>query len=70
MAFAFAGVWTPGPAMPDAIRTIADFTPIGAAAQAMTDAWLSGWPSAQHVLVLAFWAVGTTVAAVRLFGWE
>ena len=52
------------------IRTIADFTPIGAAAEAMTDAWLSGWPSTQHVLVLAVWAVVTPVAATRLFRWE
>lgn len=66
----FAGVWTPGETMPDAARAIADFTPIGAAAEAMTDAWFGDWPSALHLAVLLAWAVIAGTAATRLFRWE
>ncbi|WP_240760000.1 ABC transporter permease [Phytoactinopolyspora endophytica] len=67
----FAGVWTPGDAMPDGLRAVADFTPLGAATEAMSDAWVHGdWPSALHLLVLAGWAVVGSVAAARLFRWE
>jgi ABC-2 type transport system permease protein len=66
----FAGVWTPGAAMPDGLRAIADFTPMGAAAEAMTATWDGAWPSALHLIVMAAWAVGTTAVAARLFRWE
>ena len=66
----FAGVWTPGAAMPDAARSIADFTPIGAASAAMADAWFGAWPTPLQVAVLAGWAVVASVAAARLFRWE
>ncbi|HEX6235324.1 MAG TPA: hypothetical protein VFZ63_19500 [Jiangellaceae bacterium] len=66
----FAGVWTPGAAMPDAARAIADFTPIGAASAAMADAWSGAWPTPLQVAVLASWAVVASVAAARLFRWE
>lgn len=66
----FAGVWTPGDAMPDAARAIADFTPIGAAVEAMTDAWFGDWPSALHVAVLVAWTLGAGIAATKLFRWE
>jgi ABC-2 type transport system permease protein len=66
----FAGVWTPGAAMPDAARSIADFTPIGAASEAMADAWSGAWPTPLHLAVLAGWAVVASVAATRLFRWE
>ena len=66
----FAGVWTPGAAMPDAARSIADFTPIGAASEAMADAWSGAWPTLLHLAVLAGWAVVASFAAARLFRWE
>lgn len=66
----FAGVWTPGPTMPDTLRTIADFSPIGAASEAMLDAWLGDWPTGLHLAVLAGWAVVASVAATKLFRWE
>ena len=66
----FAGVWTPGAAMPDAARGIAGFTPIGAASEAMADAWAGSWPTALHLAVLAGWAVLASAAAARLFRWE
>ncbi|NED98357.1 ABC transporter permease [Phytoactinopolyspora alkaliphila] len=67
----FAGVWTPGDTMPDGARAVADFTPLGAATEAMADAWVHGdWPSTLHLLVLAGWAVVGGFAAARLFRWE
>jgi len=66
----FAGVWTPGAAMPDAARSVADFTPIGAASAAMADAWSGAWPTLLHLAVLAGSAVVASVAAARLFRWE
>ncbi len=66
----FAGVWTPGPLMPDAVRRVADFTPLGAASQAMQDAWAGGWPRPLHLVVLAVTALAFGTAAARLFRWE
>ena len=66
----FAGVWTPGPAMPDAIRSVADFSPVGAAAEAMTDAWFGDWPSPLHLAVMVGWAVAGGFVAAKLFRWE
>ncbi|HEX6326002.1 MAG TPA: ABC transporter permease [Jiangellaceae bacterium] len=47
----FAGVWTPGATMPDAARNVADFTPIGAASEAIADAWSGAWPTPLHLAV-------------------
>jgi ABC-2 type transport system permease protein len=66
----FAGVWTPGFAMPDAARAVADFTPVGAAVEAMTDAWFGDWPSALHLAVLLAWTVAASSVATKLFRWE
>lgn len=66
----FAGVWTPGEAMPDGARAIADLTPVGAAVEAMTDAWFGDWPSTLHLAVLVAWTAAATAAATRLFRWE
>ena len=65
----FAGVWTPGPMMPEGARRVADFMPLGAASQAMQDAWAGGWPSPLHLVVMSGMAVGFGVAATRLFRW-
>lgn len=69
MLFA-AGVWTPGPAMPDAVRRVADFTPLGAASQALQDSWQGLWPSPLHLVVMLVAAVALAAAAVRWFRWE
>jgi ABC-2 type transport system permease protein len=66
----FAGVWTPGPVMPDAVRRISDFTPLGAASQAMQDAWDGTFPSALHLLVMAGYVLVAGALATRLFRWE
>lgn len=69
MLFA-AGVWTPGPVMPDVVRQVSDFTPLGAASQAMQDAWDGTFPSALHLTVMAGYLLVAGALATRLFRWE
>lgn len=65
-----AGLWTPGPMMPDMVATIATYTPLGAASQAMNDAWFGlGMPWVQ-LLVMAVWTVVMFGLAARTFKWE
>ncbi|WP_134322879.1 ABC transporter permease [Cumulibacter soli] len=65
-----AGLWTPGPAMPETLQTISTYTPLGAASQAMSDAWYGGdFPALQLVVVTA-WAVVLFLAAARFFRWK
>ncbi|GAA4456366.1 ABC transporter permease [Phytohabitans houttuyneae] len=66
----FAGVWTPGPVMPDGLRRVSDFTPLGAASQAMQDSWTGTFPSALHLVVMAAYVAVAGALAARLFRWE
>lgn len=67
----FAGLWTPGPMMPDALEAVARFTPLGAASQSLTDTWFvgGGMPWLQLGVMLA-WAVGMFAVAARTFRWS
>ena len=64
-----AGMWTPGPLMPDTIRTISGFTPMGAMTQALTDAWYTGNVSLLPFIVMAVWALLASALAVKVFRW-
>ena len=66
----FAGVWTPGPAMPALAQRIADFTPLGAASQAMQSAYHGTWPSPLHVVVMLGFVAVLGTLAVRRFRWS
>jgi ABC-2 type transport system permease protein len=66
----FAGVWIPRSIMPDGLRTVSDFTPLGAAVQALHDSWFGAAPSATHLLVMAGYAVVVGLIAVRFFRWD
>lgn len=66
----FAGVWTPGPLMPEPFASLAVFTPLGAAAESMTAAWYGGSVQLLPLLVMASWTVLCTSLAVRLFRWR
>jgi ABC-2 type transport system permease protein len=58
----FAGVWTPG--------SIAKFTPLGAAAQAMTTGWFEdGFPTLR-IVVLVAWTAVLLPLGIRLFRWS
>ncbi|NNU26131.1 ABC transporter permease [Isoptericola sediminis] len=65
-----AGVWTPGPAMPDLIQEIGQFSPLGAASQALSAGWFDdGFPTLQ-VVVMVVWTALLLPLAVRLFRWS
>jgi ABC-2 type transport system permease protein len=66
----FAGLFWPIPTMPSALRHLSHATPLGAAVQALQDAWLGHWPHPLQLLTLAAYAVVFGVAAARLFRWE
>jgi ABC-2 type transport system permease protein len=66
----FAGLWLPVAAMPATLRHIAEFTPAGAATQALGDAAAGSWPGWVHLAVLAGYAVVFGTVAVRSFRWD
>jgi ABC-2 type transport system permease protein len=66
----FAGLWVPRATMPDALRRISDFTPLGAAAQALQDSMQGRWPLLLHLTVLAAYAALFGLLAVKWFRWE
>jgi ABC-2 type transport system permease protein len=66
----FAGVYIPLEIMPDAIQTIAGYTPAGAAVQALSASWAGSTPTATSLLVLAVSAAVAAGLATRTFRWE
>jgi ABC-2 type transport system permease protein len=52
------------------LRDIGDWTPSGAAVQAMQSSMQGSFPSAQELLVLLAYALVFGFLAVRFFGWE
>ncbi|MGD2102586.1 MAG: ABC transporter permease [Acidimicrobiia bacterium] len=66
----FAGVYVPRPFMSEGLNTVSNFTPLGAAVQAMTDSWAGVTPSAAHLVVMAVWTLGCGLLAIRFFRWE
>jgi len=66
----FAGLWMPRAAMPDTLRQISDYTPLGAGVQALTDTAAGGTPQLLHIVVMLAWIAVTGIAAARLFSWE
>jgi ABC-2 type transport system permease protein len=66
----FAGLWLPRPLMPSVLLDISNYTPLGAAVQAIQASMLQGFPSAAPLLVLASYAVVFGFLARRFFRWE
>ena len=64
----FAGLWTPQ--ISAETRRIGQFTPLGAANQALRDAMAGGWPHPTALLVLAGCTLACAAVAVRVFRWE
>ena len=64
----FAGLWTPQ--MSATARHIGQFTPLGAAAQALSDSMAGTWPHPSALAVLALCTIACAAAAVRFFRWE
>jgi ABC-2 type transport system permease protein len=66
----FAGLWAPRATMGQTLRDIGDYTPLGAAVQALQDATAGTWPGAGRLLVMAAYAVAGAAIANRLFRWQ
>jgi ABC-2 type transport system permease protein len=66
----FAGMWTPRETMSDLMRTISDYTPLGAAQHAMLTSMQGTFPPTQSLVVMAAYAVVFGFLAVKLFRWE
>ena len=64
----FAGLWTP--VMSGTARHIGEFTPLGAAVQALRDGMAGAWPHPMTLAVLGGCTVVCTGAAARLFRWD
>jgi ABC-2 type transport system permease protein len=66
----FAGLWLPRALMPVVLRDISDYTPVGAAAEALQDAMQGQFPPAAPLLVLTGYALACSLLARRYFRWE
>jgi ABC-2 type transport system permease protein len=66
----FAGLWIPRDSMNDVLRTISDFTPLGAGVQALQDAAAGHWPQLLHLAVMLGWTIVAGGLAARFFRWE
>ncbi|MDA3647857.1 ABC transporter permease [Saccharopolyspora indica] len=66
----FAGLWIPRTEMNDVLRTISDFTPLGAGVQSLQDAAAGHWPQLLHVTVMLGWTIVAGGLAARYFRWE
>lgn len=66
----FAGLWIPRDSMNNVLRTISDFTPMGAGVQALQDAAGGDWPQLLHVAVMLGWTIVAGGLAARYFRWE
>ncbi|UWE13055.1 ABC transporter permease [Actinacidiphila bryophytorum] len=66
----FAGLFLPIAAMPPLLQHISRAAPLGAAAQALTDAAGGRWPHPLQLITLTAYAVAFCAGAIRLFRWE
>ena len=66
----FAGLWLPRALMPAILQDISDYSPLGAAVEAIQYSMQTGFPPARPLLVLAAYAVVFGFAARRFFRWE
>jgi ABC-2 type transport system permease protein len=64
------GVWVPVQVMPPAMRDVIEWTPFGAASQALDQAMRNEFPDLIHLAVTAGWAAVLIAVAVRWFRWE
>jgi ABC-2 type transport system permease protein len=66
----FAGLWLPRALMPQLLLDVSNYTPLGAAVQAMQASMQTGFPPVAPLLVLAGYAVVFGYLARRFFRWE
>ena len=66
----FSGLYFPVQLMPAVIQDISNYTPLGAAVQAIGYSWVGQFPPAQSLLVLVGYALVFGFVAKRFFRWE
>ncbi|ADP81698.1 ABC transporter permease [Pseudofrankia inefficax] len=66
----FAGLWIPRPEMNHVLRTISDYSPLGAGVRAVGGSLDGHWPAASALLVLVGWAAVCGAIAARRFRWQ
>jgi ABC-2 type transport system permease protein len=66
----FGGLWVPRDNMSELLRTISDFTPLGASVQSLQDAAAGHWPQLLHLAVMLGWTIVAGGLAARYFRWE
>ena len=66
----FAGLWLPRALMPSVLYDISNFTPLGAAVQAIQASMQTGFPPVAPLLVLTAYALVFGFLARRFFRWE
>ena len=66
----FAGLWLPRALMPAVLLDISNYTPLGAAVEAIQDSVQTGFPPATPLLVLAGYTLVFAFLARRFFRWE
>ncbi|MEU6785731.1 ABC transporter permease [Nonomuraea angiospora] len=64
------GMWVPRDLMPDALRTVSDYSVAGPFAQALRDTWAGHAPQTAHLVVVGAALLIFSGLAVRLFRWE
>jgi ABC-2 type transport system permease protein len=66
----FGGVYIPRETMPNVLRHIGDYTPLGAGLKALRDGWMGMEPRPLPLVIMAAYAVVAGTAAARFFRWE
>ncbi len=66
----FAGLWVPQQAMGPTLRSISQYTPLGAAVPAITNSDFGQWAGTNHLIVLAAYTLVLLRIATRFFRWE
>jgi ABC-2 type transport system permease protein len=66
----FAGLWTPQATMPEVLRNIGSYTPLGAAVQAIQATMVGQWPHPVELGVLAGYAAFFAIISARFFRWD
>lgn len=66
----FGGLYFPREVMPDILVRISDWTPVGAAVQALQSAMVGSFPAARPLLVMTGYALLFGTMAVKQFKWE
>ena len=66
----FAGLWLPQERMPAVLHDISNYTPLGAAVQALQSSMQGSSPGGRPLLVLVAFAAVFGYAALRCFRWE